>query len=93
MADRNTASRPTGAAPQMLSMLGGVVGDSAVWRAMSDYAKAWKFKHPSPWDYAFFMSNALHQDLGWFWYYWLFTTDAVDGSIQIGGDRRSRAPR
>jgi hypothetical protein len=63
-------------------MLGGVVGDSAVWHAMSDYAKTWRFKHPSPWDYAFFMSNALHRDLGWFWYYWLFTTDAVDGSIQ-----------
>jgi hypothetical protein len=28
------------------------------------------------------MSHALHRDLGWFWYYWLFTTDAVDGSIQ-----------
>jgi hypothetical protein len=69
-------------APEMLSMLGGVVGDSAVWHAMSAYAKAWKFKHPSPWDFAFFMDNALHQDLGWFWYYWLFTTDAVDGSIQ-----------
>lgn len=71
-----------GKAPQMLSMLGGVVGDSAVLRAMSEYAKAWRFKHPSPWDYAFFMDNALHRDLGWFWYYWLFSTDAVDGSIQ-----------
>ena len=69
-------------APMMLSMLGGIVGDSAVWHAMSEYAHAWRFKHPSPWDYAFFMSNALHRDLGWFWYYWLFTTDAVDGSIQ-----------
>jgi hypothetical protein len=69
-------------APLMLSMLGGVVGDSAVWQAMSDYAKAWRFRHPSPWDYAFFMNDALHQDLGWFWYSWLFTTDAVDGSIQ-----------
>ncbi len=69
-------------APLMLSMLGGIVGDSAVWRAMSGYAEAWRFKHPSPWDYAFYMSNALDRDLGWFWYYWLFTTDAVDGSIQ-----------
>ena len=72
-------------APMMLSMLGGIVGDTAVWRAMSGYAHAWRFKHPSPWDYAFFMSHALanHEaDLGWFWYYWLFTTDAVDGSIQ-----------
>jgi hypothetical protein len=71
-----------GKAPLMLSALGGVVGDSAVWRAMSDYAKVWRFKHPSPWDYANFMSNALHQDLGWFWYYWLFTTERVDESIQ-----------
>jgi hypothetical protein len=69
-------------APLMLSMLGGVVGDTAVWRAMSGYANAWRFKHPSPWDYAFFMDNALHRDLGWFWYYWLFTTESVDGSIQ-----------
>ncbi len=74
-----------GKAPLMLSMLGGIVGDSAVQRAMSEYAKAWRFKHPSPWDYAFFMSNALKNrapDLGWFWYSWLFTTDAVHGSIQ-----------
>jgi len=68
-------------APLMLSMLGGMVGDTAVWRAMSGYAHAWRFRHPSPWDYAFFMSNALGRDLGWFWYYWLFTTESVDGSI------------
>jgi hypothetical protein len=71
-----------GKAPLMLSSLGGIVGDTAVWRAMSEYAKAWRFKHPSPWDYAFFMNNALHQDLSWFWNYWLFTTESVDESIQ-----------
>ena len=70
-----------GKSPMMLSMLGGIVGDSAVHKAMSDYAKAWRFKHPSPWDYAFFMNRALGKDLDWFWYYWLFTTEAVDGSI------------
>jgi hypothetical protein len=68
--------------PKMLSALGGVVGDTAVQRAMSEYAKAWRFRHPSPWDYAFFMNNALHRDLGWFWNYWLFTTESVDESIQ-----------
>jgi len=68
-------------APLMLSMLGGMVGDTAVWRAMSAFAQAWRFKHPSPWDYAFFMNRALGRDLGWFWYYWLFTTESVDGSI------------
>ena len=69
-------------AKAMLSMLGGMVGDTAVWEAMSEHARAWRFKHPSPWDYAFFMNRALGQDLDWFWYYWLFTTERVDGSIQ-----------
>ena len=69
-------------APLMLSMLGGVVGDEEVWRAMSEYAEAWRFKHPSPWDFMFSMNRSLDRDLGWFWYYWLFTTESVDGSIQ-----------
>jgi hypothetical protein len=69
-------------APLMLSMLGGIVGDTTVWRAMSGFAKAWRFQHPSPWDYAFFMNDALGEDLGWFWYSWLFTTESVEGSIQ-----------
>ena len=69
-------------APLMLSMLGGIVGDEAVQKAMSDYTKAWSFKHPSPWDYMFFMNNALGKDLEWFWYYWLFTTESVDSSIK-----------
>jgi hypothetical protein len=67
--------------PLMLSMLGGIVGDANLQRAMSEYTKTWAFKHPTPWDYVFFMDRALGQDLGWFWYYWLWTTESVDGSI------------
>jgi hypothetical protein len=70
-----------GKAPLMLSMLGGIVGDSAVQRAMSGYAEAWRFKHPSPWDYMFYLNHALNRDLGWFWNYWLFSTASVDNSI------------
>ena len=70
-----------GKTPLMLSMLGGVVGDSAVQRAHREWATAWLFKHPSPWDYMFFMNRALKRDLGWFWNAWLFTTERVDGSI------------
>jgi hypothetical protein len=70
-------------APRMFAMLAGVVGYDAVDRAMSAYARAWRFKHPSPWDFMFFMNNVLKQDLGWLWYYWLFTNEElVDGSIE-----------
>lgn len=67
--------------PLMLSMLGGIVGDSAVQRAHREWGNAWLFKHPSPWDYMFFMNKALGKDLSWFWYYWLFTTESVDGRL------------
>ena len=78
-------------APLMLAMLGGMVGDEAVQEAMSAYTHAWAFKHPSPWDFMFFISNALEMDLGWFWYYWLFTTESVDGSIEDVSSSRGRA--
>ncbi len=79
-----------GKTPLMLSMLGGVVGDSAVQRAQREWATAWMFKHPSPWDYMFFMNKALNRDLGWFWYAWLFTTERVDGSIASVQTRGAR---
>ena len=70
-----------GKAPMMLAMLGAIVGDSAVIRAMANYARTWRFKHPSPWDFMFAMNRELGQDLGWFWNYWLFTTESSDGRI------------
>ncbi|MEZ5307185.1 MAG: M1 family metallopeptidase [Pyrinomonadaceae bacterium] len=71
-----------GKTPFMLSMLGGIVGDERVQAGIRGYTKEWSFKHPSPWDFMFYMNNALGQDLEWFWYYWLFTTDSVNGSIK-----------
>jgi Peptidase family M1 domain len=68
-------------APMMLSMLGAIVGDTAVTRAMSAYARTWRFRHPTPWDYMFAMNRELGQNLDWFWYYWLFTTESSDGRI------------
>ena len=66
----------------MLSMLGGMYGDETVHKALRNFMQTWKFKHPSPWDFMFFMNNELDSDLGWFWYYWLFSTESVDGSVK-----------
>lgn len=68
--------------PLMLSMLGGIVGDDKVINAIRKYTAAWAYKHPSPWDFMFFMNHQLGENLEWFWYYWLFTTETVEGSIQ-----------
>lgn len=76
--------------PLMLSMLGGIVGDTTLQRAHREFANAWLFKHPSPWDWMFFMNRALGRDLGWFWNGWLFNTESVDGRISAVEDRTNR---
>ena len=71
-----------GKTTMMFSMLGGIVGDDAMNTAIRKFMETWKFKHPSPWDFTFFMNKELGRDLNWFWYYWLFTTESVNGSIK-----------
>ncbi|HEU6449789.1 MAG TPA: M1 family metallopeptidase [Gemmatimonadaceae bacterium] len=68
-------------APLALHALGGVVGDSAVRSAFAGYARAWRYKHPSPWDFFMYMDRALRRDLGWFWNSWWFTTQSFDQGI------------
>ena len=68
-------------APIALYALGGIVGDSAVDRAFAEYARAWKYKHPTPYDFFFSMNHSLKRNLDWFWYQWFFTTNTVDQAI------------
>jgi len=69
-------------APVVFYALGGVVGDSAAHAAFVDYAKEWRFKHPSPYDFFMSMNRSLGRNLDWFWYQWFFTTYTVDQSIE-----------
>jgi len=75
--------------PQLsLYALGAVVGDSAVHRAFSEYAVAWRFKHPSPWDFFMAMNRSLGKNLDWFWFQWFFTNYTVDQTIDsVTNDR------
>jgi hypothetical protein len=77
-------------AGMMLSMLGALVGDSMVHRAMQSYAQTWRYRHPSPWDFMFAMNRELGQNLDWFWYYWLFTTETSDGGIAGVAEKAGR---
>ncbi len=49
--------------------------------AFKEYARTWKFKHPSPADFFRTMENASGVDLDWFWRGWFYTNDHVDMSI------------
>lgn len=46
--------------------------------AFKEYARRWKFKHPTPADFFRTMEDASGMDLDWFWRGWFFGTDHVD---------------
>ncbi len=46
--------------------------------AFKEYARRWKFKHPTPEDFFRTMEDASAMDLDWFWRGWFYTTDYVD---------------
>jgi hypothetical protein len=68
--------------PLMLAMLGGIFGDEAVQRAHREFAMAWMFKHPTPWDWMFSMERALGADLGWFWNTWIFANEGTHHALE-----------
>jgi hypothetical protein len=78
-------------APVIFNALGGVVGDSATHAAFASYAKEWRFKHPSPYDFFMSMNRSLGRNLDWFWYPWFFTTYTVDQALQSVTTRGSNA--
>lgn len=49
--------------------------------AFKEYARRWKFKHPTPADFFRTMEDASGVDLDWFWRGWFYSTDHTDLSI------------
>ena len=66
----------------VLLALRGVLGDSVFNRAMREYARAWSFRHPQPWDFFATVERVAGRDLDWFWYPWFFETGVLDQAVE-----------
>lgn len=51
----------------MLGALREIIGRDAFESAFREYAEAWAFKHPQPWDFFNLVERHAGQDLDWFW--------------------------
>jgi hypothetical protein len=67
-----------------------VLGRETFERAIREYVRRWRFKHPQPADFFRTMANVSGRDLDWFWREWVYTTarldQAVDSVRPVGGD-------
>jgi len=50
--------------------------------ALKEYARRWRFKHPTPADFFRTMEDASGIDLDWFWRGWFYGTDPVDLALE-----------
>lgn len=65
----------------LLRSLRAVVGDSVFTAAMRTYAREWRLKHPTPWDFFATVERVSGRDLDWFWYPWWWETGTLDQAI------------
>lgn len=65
----------------VLRALRAVVGDSVFRAAMLDYATAWRYRHPQPWDFWGTFERVSGRDLDWFIHPWWFETGTLDHAI------------
>jgi hypothetical protein len=65
----------------LLRSLRAIVGDSVFTIAMRTYAREWRLKHPTPWDFFATVERVSGRDLDWFWYPWWWEAGTLDQAI------------
>lgn len=66
----------------MLTLLrDAVLGREAFERALREYVRRWRFKHPQPADFFRTVANVTGKDLDWFWRGWVYTTARLDQAV------------
>ena len=53
---------------------------------LRDFLIAWEGKHPTPYDFFYYMNNLCDEDLSWFWDPWYFEFSYPDLAIEKGED-------
>jgi hypothetical protein len=66
-----------GRGSRMLAALAAEFGDQPVLDALRLYSTAWRFKHPSPWDFMALFEGSIGTEMDAFWIRWLFQKDAI----------------
>jgi hypothetical protein len=58
--------------------------DKGINNPLRKFLIAWKGKHPTPYDFFYYMNNLCNEDLSWFWKPWYFEFNYPDLAIEKG---------
>jgi hypothetical protein len=86
----------------VLVALRGVLGAETFNKAYTEYARRWRYKHPSPSDLFHTFEDVSGRDLSWFWRTWFYetwkldqaidTVSPVGDSLEVVIENRGKAP-
>ncbi len=75
----------------ILAMLENVLGRDTFWRALRDYYRQWRFRHPGPEDMIRSLERASGRSLKWFFDQWIGSTRSYDVALtDLGSVRDGR---
>ncbi|MFC1732551.1 M1 family metallopeptidase [candidate division KSB1 bacterium] len=67
--------------PYMLFM--DMIGVDKFKFALSEFARRWKGKHPTPFDFFYTMNDVLNENFNWFWNAWFLDSGTPDLGIEL----------
>lgn len=67
-----------------------IVGREAMKTALKGFLQTWQHKHPTPYDFFFYLNKSTGKDLTWFWNPWFFDYGFPDLAIKDAGVKNSR---
>jgi hypothetical protein len=65
----------------LLVTLRGMLGNDTFARALQEYLRRWRYKHPTPWDFFNTFNSVSGRKLDWFWRTWYYETWAMDQAV------------
>jgi len=60
-----------------------MLGHNLFLKALKEYMRRWRGKHPTPYDFFFTFNNVVNENLNWFWQTWFFDFAYCDLGLEL----------
>ncbi|MCG8306030.1 MAG: M1 family metallopeptidase [Cytophagales bacterium] len=67
--------------PAAMDILANIIGAQEFYDCTKEFMQAWAYKHPTPYDFFYFINNKREEHLNWFWDAWFFSYGYPDIAI------------
>lgn len=61
-----------------------LISEKGIENPLKEFLLCWKHKHPTPYDFFYFMNDLCGEDLSWYWNPWYFNFSYPDQEIKKG---------